>query len=240
MIRTFSLLTALLFAAPVLSSGQVNYLDVNGDIVVFATEATKTNTSPACVGAANSDKWAVSLNSESGRAIYSLLMTALVTKMRVNVESAGDCADQDGYERAQRVWLDAVAGGTNSSASGAPKLAPDLNFVGRIESTAITTLNRFNSVGGEFVTALELTGKQVISELRLSNFPREWVHVRLTIDNEVIWDSGRTFSNGYLRLISNSNNGLTEQYAFESSFKLEVKTISGGSHVTVFHARPIA
>ena len=115
MFRTLCFVSCLVFPSMRIAAGQVNHLDVNGNMVVFGTDAAKSAASPACMDAANADKWAVSLNSESGRAIYSMLMTATVTKMAVTVESAGDCADQPGFERAVGVELDVAASSQNSA-----------------------------------------------------------------------------------------------------------------------------
>lgn len=98
--------SSLFFAANVWAGDEINHLDVNDGIVVFGTSETKTSASPSCMATDQADKWAISINSESGRAIYSLLMTAMVTNRTVTVVSAGDCADAEGYERAIGVNLD--------------------------------------------------------------------------------------------------------------------------------------
>ncbi len=99
-------ISALLVTANVWAGGEINHLDVNDGIVVFGTSEAKTATSPTCTAAEQADKWAVSINSESGRAIYSLLMTAMVTNRTVTVVSAADCADAEGIERALGVNLE--------------------------------------------------------------------------------------------------------------------------------------
>jgi len=45
------------------------------------------------------DKWAVSLSSDAGRAIYSIIITAMSSRLPVSVVSAQDCVDAEGFER---------------------------------------------------------------------------------------------------------------------------------------------
>jgi hypothetical protein len=78
---------------------------VKEDIVYFSTDETKVETSPSCMAAENSDKWSLSLNTPSGKAIYALLVTASADNRKVTVESASDCADMTSFERAISVEL---------------------------------------------------------------------------------------------------------------------------------------
>lgn len=90
------------------AAAQVNYLNVVGDTVHFSTNEEKALTSPACAVAETNDKFAVSLLTESGRAIYSLLITALASKQAINVKSALDCVGVGDLERAQGVSITPV------------------------------------------------------------------------------------------------------------------------------------
>ncbi|MCV2884652.1 hypothetical protein OE749_08085 [Aestuariibacter sp. AA17] len=86
-------------------AGVIDYLKVDGNTVYFSSSTAKASTSPACVAPENSDYWTTSLTSESGRAMYSLLVTALAKETQFDVISANDCADADGFERAQSINL---------------------------------------------------------------------------------------------------------------------------------------
>ena len=99
------LTTALLIPNFVFAAAQVNYLNVDGDTVHFSTAEAKTATAPQCAVAETNDKFAVSLNSEAGRAMYSLLVTAMASKQAVSVKSAQDCAAVAGVERAKGVSI---------------------------------------------------------------------------------------------------------------------------------------
>ena len=103
MVRLFTIALSFL-AANAMAAAHITYLDINEGTVVFSTDEAKSASSPACMASANADKWAVSLSTDDGRAIYTLLMTAMATQMTVDVQSAGDCADKAGYERPVRVW----------------------------------------------------------------------------------------------------------------------------------------
>jgi len=99
-------LLSLLTTAMVHASGKVDFLEVDKGIVSFSTVEAKTATSPACVASETANLWTVTLASETGRATYTMLMTALSTGVPVKVESAGDCAYMAGLERASRVWFE--------------------------------------------------------------------------------------------------------------------------------------
>ncbi|MDF2176855.1 hypothetical protein P2G88_01140 [Aliiglaciecola sp. CAU 1673] len=90
---------------PGFAAGHIDYLNVFGNTVIFSTNASKNTTSPSCVAVEHQDNWAVSLQSENGRAVYSLLITAMAGKLPIDVISAQDCADSDGIERPSSVVL---------------------------------------------------------------------------------------------------------------------------------------
>jgi len=98
-------LISLFIAGVVNASGSVDFLEVENGIVTFSTTDAKVAISPACVDPGNAKLWTLSLNSESGRANYSMLVTALSNNLAVNVESAEDCAYTPGVERARRLWF---------------------------------------------------------------------------------------------------------------------------------------
>lgn len=93
------LLLGLLISNSVFSAAQVNYLNIDGDAVHFSTAEAKTATSPSCAVAATNERFAFSLKTDAGRAMYSLLVTAMAAKQALTIESAQDCADVTGIER---------------------------------------------------------------------------------------------------------------------------------------------
>ncbi|MCV2884323.1 hypothetical protein OE749_06415 [Aestuariibacter sp. AA17] len=80
----------------------VQTLKVKGNHVLFSTSAERQQHA-ACVTNENEQFWSLSLNTESGRASYSLLMLALDQSKSVNIEPANDCADISGVERAESI-----------------------------------------------------------------------------------------------------------------------------------------
>jgi len=92
--------SSLILTTNTYAAGLVNYLNVKGDIVHFATDAAKTQANPACVASETAERFTLSLKSESGRAMYSLLITAMAGDLALEIESAQDCADTTGVERA--------------------------------------------------------------------------------------------------------------------------------------------
>ena len=115
--KIYILFLAGLFASmPVFAAGNITYLNVVDDIVYFTTDEVKAGM-PSCVVAENAELWAVSLNHKTGRALYSLLVTAMAGKQAINVESGADCGDIAGIERAKGISLQptAVSGSAGST-----------------------------------------------------------------------------------------------------------------------------
>lgn len=85
------------------ANGTVDYLKVDGDIVIFGTTGEKVLASPVC--ASQADKWTIDLANGSGKANYALLMSAMAGKLAVEINSANDCADIVTIERAQSITI---------------------------------------------------------------------------------------------------------------------------------------
>lgn len=126
---TFSVGATFLWGliSPFALSNTVNFLEVENDTAIFSTSEAKAN-GPACVLSEFKDKWAVSLSSDSGRAMYSLIMTALAKSesLQLSVTSANDCGVLDGVERALDVSVQAI--GTNISEPPHPTQTTILNW----------------------------------------------------------------------------------------------------------------
>lgn len=97
-------LSVLFFLSfPTLASSQINFLNIVGDVVEFSLVDGKEHQIPQCVSSENADLYAVSLTSESGRAIYSLLITAMASQQAISVETDGSCIEQYDVEHAKGV-----------------------------------------------------------------------------------------------------------------------------------------
>jgi hypothetical protein len=98
-----ALLIALLLAPATFAgqgSGKIKQIIAHdGGIVMFTTENHANK--PACSGVA----WAFSLNDESGRAMYQLLLLAQAQSKSINVHGYGDCADWGDRERPQFIVI---------------------------------------------------------------------------------------------------------------------------------------
>jgi hypothetical protein len=104
--KWFGMLGAVFVCGVTQAAGKVDFLEVNAGVVVFTTSAPKTVNSPSCVLSEYAEKWSISLNTQSGRASYSMLVTAMSMGIPINIESANNCAVLDGVEQAQRIWFD--------------------------------------------------------------------------------------------------------------------------------------
>ncbi|WP_281560846.1 hypothetical protein [Thalassomonas sp. RHCl1] len=91
-------------AFDVQAAGKITYLNVVDDTVYFTTDKVKAST-PSCVVTENAEQWTVSLNNKTGRALYSLLVTAMAGKQAINIETGADCGDIAGIERAKGISL---------------------------------------------------------------------------------------------------------------------------------------
>jgi hypothetical protein len=87
---------------------QINFLNVEGSNVYFSTTTSKAASAPSCAIADTNEQYAVSLATENGRAVYSLLIMAMASGQAIDVQSAGDCADVTGLERANSVSITPV------------------------------------------------------------------------------------------------------------------------------------
>lgn len=88
------------------ASGQVEQLYLQDNHVVFSLKDLKQHTLPSCVLDAEQNKWTMTLATEGGRTVYSVLLIAMSEGKRVSVVSAGDCAEIDGIEHASTVTMD--------------------------------------------------------------------------------------------------------------------------------------
>ena len=97
-------LVAFLLSSQTLA-GQIEYLAVEDNHIVFVVSQSKPEAPPDCVLQESSELWSMSLSNSKGKASHSLLVTAAAEGLNIEVESAGDCADINGVERAQRIRL---------------------------------------------------------------------------------------------------------------------------------------
>ena len=91
------------FCHQALAAAKVNFINIDNDIVFFSTAEAKAASSPSCVVAATQQQYTISLDNETGRAMYALLITALAGQQEIEVASAQDCADVVGIERVQSI-----------------------------------------------------------------------------------------------------------------------------------------
>jgi len=113
----FYLLAIMLSSSYANAAAQVNYLNIDGDAVHFSIAESKTETSPSCVVAETNERFAFSLKTDAGRAMYSLLITAMAAKQDLAVESAQDCADVAGIERADGISITPTVTSANAESS---------------------------------------------------------------------------------------------------------------------------
>ena len=137
-------------AVDALAAGKITYLNVVDDTVYFATDETKGST-PACVAFETTEQWTVSLSNKTGRAIYSLLVTAMAGKQAINVETGDDCGDIAGIERAKGISLQPVneAIGISADVKGLYLFQGDgVTKVGRIAEVLSPTSFYYLPLGG--------------------------------------------------------------------------------------------
>ncbi|AIY67415.1 hypothetical protein [Pseudoalteromonas piratica] len=112
-----TILSLAILCAPFIAqaNAKISYLNVDGNNVHFALASDKTHTIPSCAIAETNQHYGVSLLTEAGRAMYSLLITAMSSKQAVSVVSGNDCSDVEGVERAKSVILTPQVESTESA-----------------------------------------------------------------------------------------------------------------------------
>lgn len=134
-----------------------------------------------------------------------------------------------------------VGGGGGSSL---PMLAPDLTYPNdRLQASA--TIKRITGIdaSGGVTTAINLTGKYMVSFLRLASLTNESLLVKLTVDGTIIWNDTITSSGTTVSLLgterATANQTVPETVSCASSFLLEVQTATDTSIDLWYLARPI-
>lgn len=105
-LKPLSIFTGLLFIQTTLqAAAPISHLEVQDDVVIFATSEEKAASALDCLSTDYKDYWAVSLETEQGRYAYGMLMSAMTTGMSLEVEGAVDCEGTNNIERAAKVRL---------------------------------------------------------------------------------------------------------------------------------------
>ncbi|WP_157576860.1 hypothetical protein [Pseudoalteromonas rubra] len=104
-----------LLSSTVMAASTVSQLNVTGDVAIFTLDTPKAHTVPRCVTAENKDKWALSLSTLQGQALYSLLVTAVSKDKLVSVQSAQRCESVADVEQVQGLTLSSNKLSTSSA-----------------------------------------------------------------------------------------------------------------------------
>ncbi|WP_281556442.1 hypothetical protein [Thalassomonas sp. RHCl1] len=205
------------------AAAKVNYLNVDGDSVHFSTAEAKSAVSPSCVVADTDDRFAVSLRTEAGRAMYSLLITAMSSDVPVTVTSAADCGDVFGLERAQSVSI-------------APPQTGQCNaFLTRKSEPKTVTFNAL-SENNVWYTVVDVQSELLAYEINFvaGQFSKGGKQLRVTVDGEVLPVMSKNYSTStvYMRYASEVN-GIPAIHA-KKSLKVEIlrSDVSDGNRVT--------
>lgn len=143
MLRILSLSFFVLFSSTSFAASKINFMKVDSDMVFFSTEGGKSGSRPSCAVSSTNNQWAVSLKTESGRGIYSLLVMAMASKLYINIESAQDCGDFEGVERPKSVSLDGSTYAPPPPAPVAPvEIKPHFRTVGYYSCEIRTNFSR--------------------------------------------------------------------------------------------------
>ncbi|WP_281559731.1 hypothetical protein [Thalassomonas sp. RHCl1] len=202
----------ILLCQSAVAAGKVNYLNVVNDLVYFSTDEIKAS-SPSCVLAESANQWTISLETKTGRALYSLLVSAMSADQAVSVESGADCADVTGIERAKGISLQPANSQTGST--GVTWAGYTDQFQGHFVGTDINTNE------SPVLAATKLCqAKYPDSRIMLWN---DYISIISTYPHsETIWfldpvsSTGTTESSGMLTILKNgqsyTSNGLYKQY----------------------------
>ena len=126
-----------------------------------------------------------------------------------------------------------------------PRLEPDLTFPSSLTAFAgYKTITGINTAG-VLATALSLTGKFYINALRFEDVNTETITIKLTIDGIVIWNDTFASTNPTIKLFgrtgvdATATNETVESIQCNSSFLLEMQTVTDTAVILKYLARPI-
>ncbi|WP_125784027.1 hypothetical protein [Pseudoalteromonas rubra] len=131
------------------TSAHVKSLSVQGTTATFSLVQDKTHTLPACVNPDTRQLWSLDITSIQGRALYSLLMTAVSKSQLVSVQSANNCDVLAGIEQ--------VAGLTTEFDHSAPQVVSDGGLV-LYQGNGITKLGKVSDITGNTVSYINHSG----------------------------------------------------------------------------------
>ena len=122
-----------------------------------------------------------------------------------------------------------------------PRMAPDLLFPSTRTYAGLQYKTISISGTASLVTALQLTGRWAIQKLSLESPGAGLLTVKLTIDDETIWDTTVTTASSEIAMLGGtaSTYWVDEAYMCNSSLKLELKHSVATILKLNYLARPI-
>ncbi|MGJ8682177.1 hypothetical protein [Paraglaciecola sp.] len=190
---TCFLLSIVAFQA--FSSGTIDFLEVDNDVVLFSTTQAKTHTLPSCVTAENANLWSVSLATESGRATYSLILTAMAKgdNVGLSIQSADDCGVKNGLERALNVSIQVISQQSEAGLSNRISVykADGINRVG--------TLIQISDRGAWVILEKGMTKDYIMY------YPKSGTNASVELRFESTDCSGQAYTNRRDSLVRNTN-----------------------------------
>ena len=122
-----------------------------------------------------------------------------------------------------------------------PRMAPDLLYPASKAYTGVQYKTVQITGASSLVTALQLTGKWAIQKLGFSPIAAGSLTIKLTIDDETIWDTTVPTTNTEIAMLGGaaSTFWVDEAYMCNSSLKLEVKHSVATGMTLNYLARPI-
>lgn len=117
-IKYITFISLLVFSSLVLASVKIATMTLQDNMVTFTTLPAKPDTGLACVDSSLKDTWASAIDTYTGRALYTMLVTAVSANLDVEIDSSGDCKDASNIERPAMVRVTAQAVATQPTTSG--------------------------------------------------------------------------------------------------------------------------
>ncbi len=161
--KIFSIV-AILWSTASMASGNIEIISVEDQKVRFSIDGDLSSQLPTCVSTGNENHYALSLENETGRAMYPLLLTGIATpSLNVSVTGAEDCAVIDGVQRANKVEL--VASQSHASPDNLDK--PLVVY----KSDGVTPVGKFASIeSNRYVSYVDDSGMVKILDTRVANY----------------------------------------------------------------------
>lgn len=198
-VKTSLFLTTLIISPLVTANTLANLTVVDG--IAFFETVSEPDTYPVCVSQGNEKSWAISLDSSTGAAVYSMLLTSLAANnSAIEITGTGNCDAMEGVQTASMVrFIPAETIDNSGEADFIGIYTGDDELIGKVVDVVDETT--FLYVAAEGTEQLETFEMPTYGKPQIFYSERDCVgdvrsYVGGTINSHPTYNDGRFFSVG--------------------------------------------